>query len=49
MNKTETIKEEIELLEKDIRHIIDLVVDFTNYSSDKFIEIAQRETTANSG
>lgn len=36
------IKEEIELLEKDIRHVIDLVIAFTDYATTKFIEIANR-------
>ena len=35
------IKEEIALLEKDIRHVIDLVIEFTDYATDKFIEIAK--------
>ncbi|HCT24189.1 MAG TPA: hypothetical protein DIW54_13040 [Chitinophagaceae bacterium] len=36
------IQEEIELLEKDIRYVIDLVIDFTDYATDKFIEISNR-------
>ena len=36
------IKEEIELIEKDIRNIINLVIEFTDYATDKFIEIANR-------
>ncbi len=36
------IKNEINTLEKEIRNIISLVVDFTDYATDKFNEIASR-------
>lgn len=36
------IKAEINSLEKDLRHIIDLVVKFTDYTTDKFKELANK-------
>jgi hypothetical protein len=44
----DSINEEIVLLENDIRQIIKLVVEFTDFSTKKFTEIAARKTTANS-
>ena len=36
------IQEEIDLLEKDIRHILDIVIEFTDYATEKFKEIANK-------
>ena len=36
------IEEEIERLQKELNHIIDLVVEFTDYATGKFIEIVNR-------
>lgn len=38
---TDSIANEIDILEKDIREIIALIVNFTDYSTDKFIAIAK--------